>query len=70
MHKSNGIRSKCTMQLPLTPTTIKKMRKTSKAHKVKKVQQNVNPKTHKTNRKPKIDELTVRTFWRMHKHTN
>jgi hypothetical protein len=59
MHKTNGIRPKCTMQLPLTPTTTSKTRKTSKTHKVKKLQQNVNPKTHKTNGKPKINEPKV-----------
>jgi hypothetical protein len=34
-------------KLPLTPTTIGKAKKTSRTHKVKKIQQNVNPKSHK-----------------------
>jgi hypothetical protein len=47
MHKTNGRRSKCTLQVTLTPTTIGKTRKTSRTHKIRKLQQNVNPKTHK-----------------------
>lgn len=43
-------------KLPLTPTTIGKARKTSRTHKVKKLQQNVNIKTHKNQCKEKIDE--------------
>jgi len=44
---------------PLTPTTIGKTRKTSRTHKVIKLQQNVNPKTHKTNAKKKLTNLNT-----------
>jgi hypothetical protein len=47
MHKTNGKRSKCNLQLLLTLTTTSKMKKTLKTHKIKKLQQNMNPKTNK-----------------------